>query len=320
MKIYIILPNEAIVFEQWDMVKRKGLTLDDVYFEEEITGKAAKADLSVLLEDLKAQIWISPPPDRVKAKRAFMGAYFEHRLMENLDERYDLVYVSYDDELTSEQVEYAAQDDIERLQDSIEEWESDSRYIAAGWHFEDILERTSQDFEHHYPGLIGYINGFDYEETVRQEIMDRDQSDPITALAKQTGLTLMRVFVEEATLNGPQDVLDMLGWEATEKNVTELEEALANAWDPRVVQLVFAVEPEKLLAYGNTVTVTNPAVWISTGSGDGWCTDTLEGSYTFERSRLHTDKHGPGYDWNETAGVFASSYEAKITIEQKEEK
>ncbi|WIB65318.1 hypothetical protein [Curtobacterium sp. MCBD17_040] len=144
----------------------------------------------------------------------------------------DLVYVAYDDKLTDEQIDAYLSGDFDALTDSTDEWVSDQQYEAATEFLRSFLDDRGADWDD--------LSDDDHDE-LRQAVYDRDRSDPIRHLLRNTHDQLLR-----APLRSPADLIvpDADGewpdgidarfyndthWDAIrERRVAALQEALAS--------------------------------------------------------------------------------------------
>jgi hypothetical protein len=157
--------------------------------------------------------------------------------VENLDKSYDLVYVSYDDKLTDDQVAWLLADDYESLWESTAEWESDQRWatsreIAAGvlketaecmWRQGEVPEAEDEaddgylDSEDLWDQFVG---SNEYDELL-YAIQDRDASKWLDELISHTGGVLLRIPLAE----DDQSIERASGYE--DEWPTEIESLLA---------------------------------------------------------------------------------------------
>ncbi len=113
-----------------------------------------------------------------------------HITLENalarLDAKYELSYVSYDDSLTDEQVAMIVRGDYDAAYESICEYESDSRWEGVKYVIEDTF--TSEE--------RAAITPDDMDE-VRYAIEERDESDLLGGLIRNTSDPLLRIIAIE---------------------------------------------------------------------------------------------------------------------------
>lgn len=245
-----------------------------------------------------------------------LTAVIEADIFSSMSDKYDLVYIQYDDKLTDEQVELLAQGELYELYDGMEsEWLGDSRCMSAEYEASELVKDVLVKWYQRYDeGTIDAIkDSLDMDE-IEDMIRDRDSSDPLKDLIGNTPATLMRINMPfEELIEHVSQVTKALGIKKSKENKKALKAALNEAYRPFLISLVFAVEPSSLLSLGEEVTVTNPFVWLHTGSGDGYVTDEpIQAEITVKRKFLHTDKEAPGYGWEETTGVVTKYYMAEI--------
>lgn len=239
--------------------------------------------------------------------------------IERLDKSYDLVYVDYRDSLSDGQVAAIVRGDWESFDDSFADWESDARWESVQY----VIKETFTDDE--WDALSP-----DDQDAVRETIEDRDTSNFVAQLVRQTPDPLLRINVvdednawsfEQVTAD---EVLAQVGLDATADNVAAVDYALANASPEFSVLLgywIVSVDLGALYAAmdAKTVTIRNPYLYLGNPfSGSGFITeDALTGTVTVPRDELRTDRDAFGYSVDEIyGGLNASGFAADIEIEE----
>ena len=148
-----------------------------------------------------------------------------------------LGYVDYDDGLTEEQAEWYIMGDIERVFDSISEWEYENRFHGADYYLEELERHALKNDPNFEPD-------YDWFERVREVLMDLDRSDILGDLVKGTryAVTLCKWLIDEDNaVWGKHDVdglIEALGVPNTADNRTVADELIANA--PTDLGMAFA--------------------------------------------------------------------------------
>ena len=232
-----------------------------------------------------------------------------------LDESYDLVYVDYRDQLTDEQVTFLVKGDTEALYDSLDEWFSEAEYLGA----EAAMHDAFDDDELDCLGQTGV-------QTIRETIMERDTSDWLSALIRQTPDPLLRVCVIDEddafafeSVNA-REVLDKVGLSHSDHNVAAVEQALAECSPEYSVLLGYWVFSADLTALSKleedqVVRVANPHLYLGNPmAGSGFVTEpVLHGVVAIPRSELRTDDDAFGYSIASIyGGVRTSEYHSEI--------
>ena len=288
--------------------------LNDMYFTVEADSEMEAREFIVNLIGIEWGFLYEERPQHTPYYGGdLLTAVIETDILSSMSEKYDLVYIDRNDKLTDEQVEFVAQGKLDELYDWMEnDWLGDSRYISADEEasslVKDVLVKWYQRYDE---DTIDSIKDSLDMDGIADMIRDRDSLDPLKDLIDNTPAVLMRINMPfEEYIENVSQVTKALGIKGNKK---ALKVALNEAYRPFRISLVFAVEPSSLLSLGEEVTVTNPFVWLHTGSGDGYVTDDpIQAEITVKREFLHTDKEAPGYGWEETAGVITKYYMAEI--------
>lgn len=259
-------------------------------------------------------------------------------IIAGMQPKYELVYVDRGDRLTDEQVGFLVANDFDKLWDDLAEFETTSRdagvdailpdlidEVLRGWSGEDDV-----DYEHL---RVAFANSEEFED-VRQEMEGRDESDWVRALARGAGDVLLRI----ACIGGdegwssepvtPQQVLEQVGFEASEHNVSAVQGALDECSPEFSVLLgfwFFGADVEALYDLDGSapVKITDPYLYLGNPfAGSGYITtEPLQGAVTVQRDELRTDEGAFGYSLNKVfGGLSASQFAAKIeSVKDSEE-
>lgn len=139
-------------------------------------------------------------------------------VVSRLQETYDLVCVERGDGLTGEQIQNFLAGERDVLD---EEWESEGRWSGMNAVLDNLLERDARDF----------LDEHDALEKVGDALQERDQSDPLSDLMRQTGPQLFRYRLDAEVEGDPCSFSD--------EQLTTTAHALAQAagidfWDNAV--------------------------------------------------------------------------------------
>jgi len=254
-------------------------------------------------------------------------------MIARLDEKYDLIYVQYDDKLYDKQVDALVAGEWETFYGLLEDFESDSMYSGAKYEIEQLHQQVIADWSNQEPKAdLSEVENFDafvgtdeFDE-VRFAMSDRDNGDWLRTLAGNAGRVLMRVTCisedhsfafREVT---PEQVLDAVGFEHTEHNLKAVADGLAKCSPEHSVLMgywVWGADVETFLDLhdGQDVEVTNPYLYLGNPfAGSGWIfEDPLHGTVRIKRDDLRTDKDAFGYSLNDVyGGLSPSSFPADM--------
>lgn len=225
-------------------------------------------------------------------------------LIQGLDEKYDLIYISQGDQLNDKQVSALLSDDFEALWEGLDEWESEATYHGVKYVVEDIT--TSEE----RAGLEQHDLLTELEDAIRE----KESGSWFKDLVNATPGVLMRVnlvdeddswFMYDLSV---EEFLTRVGMEPTEKNLKEAANTIANASPEFSLCLVYAlatVEPSDLNDLDSEVKyveIIDPHLWLGNPfTGSGYAGE-FEGRVLVKRADLRTDKEAFGYSWNEVVG------------------
>lgn len=140
----------------------------------------------------------------------------------------ELGFVDYDDSLTDEQTEWYFAGDIEKLFDSISEWEHENRWYGADWYIEEIVSHIRKSDSE-------YVPSDEWLGTVRDALMDLDESDLLGDLIGRTykSVTLCKWLIDEDDaewgLHSVEGLISALGVPDTAENRAVADELISNA-------------------------------------------------------------------------------------------
>jgi hypothetical protein len=250
----------------------------------------------------------------------------------------ELVYVDYRDQLTTEQVAALVRGDWETLDEQVSEWSGPASWDGAVEVVRDLAKEIVRRWEREdgvdYEDLLAEWEQSDEEMSAIDMAQSRDESDPIADLARNTGDVLLRLSIDtldEDAAFGDEDeptaerLLDRLGFEHSPANLSAAWEILDNAYYPGCVLMGYAlvaVDVEDLyrLPLDGKVTITGPHVYLGNPfAGSGMASGPFEGTLTFDRTDLRTDRDAFGYSWTEIAGPVVSAYRGEIAAVATEE-
>lgn len=123
-----------------------------------------------------------------------------------LDEKYSLVYIDRGERLTDDQIQRLIAGDEEVLD---EDWVSENRWRGVNHVLDEILDEDARVFLEEHEAL----------EQVREAIEDRDESDPIRDLMRETGSKLFRYRLDAEAAAG--------AWKFSDEQVSSAARALA---------------------------------------------------------------------------------------------
>jgi hypothetical protein len=259
-------------------------------------------------------------------------AILADEIIARLDRTYDLVYVDYRSELSAEQLAALVRGDFETLWESLDDYESESRYDSCQQIIDNLMSDVLADWEDATGVDFDYLRdafwGSEQWDRVRFAIEERDNGDWMRQLCSNTGRALLRItaidedhgyaFEEVA----PERVLEAVGFPVTETNVAIMRATLAECSPEFSVLMGYWIvgadveeiyklsdEPDTLLE------IINPHLYLGNPfAGSGFISERpLKGSVTVKRSELCTDRDAFGYAVDEIyGGLSPSDFEATI--------
>jgi hypothetical protein len=259
----------------------------------------------------------------------------------NLSERYTLLYIDQGDRLSTDQCDALARQDWSALDDSFMEWESDAKTTGAESVAEDVVRDALRDVVADEDGFVSpsalddalsefrYTNEWD---TLREVIYERDDSNALRDLARNTPAILMRSLVvheDDAWSFSDPTPADIVSgflsqlesgsvFPINEHNERVIRDTLVEVTPESSVVLgmiVYAVDPVDLVDITSThVDVVNPYLYLGNPfAGTGFVSEEpLDATFRFERDDLRTDRDSFGYSWTEIAGPVVSAFTAEI--------
>jgi hypothetical protein len=140
----------------------------------------------------------------------------------------ELGYVDYDDSLTDEQTEWFFAGDMDRIYDSITEWEMNNCLDGTEWYINELVSHIRKESPAFDPDD-------EWLETVRGTLMDLDESDVVGDLIRRTykSVTLCKWLIDEDSaewgLHSVDGLIKALGVPDTVANRAVADELIANA-------------------------------------------------------------------------------------------
>lgn len=260
--------------------------------------------------------------DMVKEREDAVAAQalFERIVAEDLKGSYDLIYIDYRDGLSEEQAGFIVAGDYERLWESFESWEPDSRADGVQWEIDELCGHLSVEDQRLF-GLIA--------DDVRLEIGNRDSGAWVRELIRNTPDPLLRVpAVSEddagkVDRDDPGTVLDIVGFARTEANLEAVAKVLRETpSDVLMGYWIFRVDLEHIYALRDEddILVVNPHLVMGNPFTGAYTCDIqrLEGAVVVPRADLRTDKDAFGYSCHEVYGGLGGDFDSEIRVIEKE--
>ena len=227
-----------------------------------------------------------------------------------------LGFVDYDDGLTREQSEAYIMGDIDRVCDSIAEWEHENRWYGTNWYIEELVSYVQKNDPNFDPDD-------DWFDTVREVLMDLDRSDILGDLVKGTRYTTVMckwLIGEDDAEWGLHDVdglIDALGVPNTARNRAVAEELIDNApTDFGMAFSAYEVTPADLNGIGpGRAAIRSEYLPVCYGNPftGGYFAGTfkLAEPVTIPLSELSPENHMMAYGPSEVYGEFPTELECE---------
>ncbi len=245
-----------------------------------------------------------------------------------LDAEYTLWYPSYDDRLTNEQ--------ITALLAGENPYDDHKAFI----HFEDVMS------EHLYRAACDVITDLTTEreleilendggahDEVRFAVQDRDTTDWVTALLRQTGSRLLRLDLDHEVPWLDHQVADDDDYEAALSDVASaafldlsserrdvIDTILRESYAGGALYVLWYGDVESAVEWAGiehgVATFTNANLLVLNHlSGSGFC-EVIPGTFTVPLGAITLDaaRIGPGYSWTDVAGPYEPAYAAEVTV------
>jgi len=255
-----------------------------------------------------------------------------NEIIEQLDAKYDLVYVDRGDRLTDDQVAAIVKGDMDSLWEKTDEFESESQAASVKEIIEsdakDIVNRWEREDDEDYTGLLADFDHSDQWERVQQELWDRDSGGWVRDLINATPAVLLRINVidEDHAYDHvdvqPEQVLTDVKLPVTEGNVRIMAETLAECSPEFSVLMgywIVGADVGDLFDLDVTpeteVEIVNPHLYLGNPfTGSGWISDDpFEGVVRVKREALRSDEDQFGYSVDTIyGGLNASSFTATV--------
>lgn len=227
-----------------------------------------------------------------------------HDLMGRLPRQVQAVEIGRGDDLTQGQVnDLIEHGHLLDVDDHFGQWLSDATHEGATRYVEDVVESFKMDHADNptvLEALEMYIDDHNLDLDVYDAVCDRDESNPVMDLARETYDTLVSVPAideDHADLiegDGAAAALEHMGVPATPENVALMEELWANvpshmgmAWWLFQVPVTDLIDP----AEGDTFTVTGPTLIMGNPfTGGVWDMHFPDVTITANRADLHPEQ------------------------------
>lgn len=237
-----------------------------------------------------------------------------------------LVDVDYRDELTPEQVQSCIDGGSDVIREELNDgdWRYESEMASAAYYAGGL------------PSLLRelYDSDFDFRCEVLEALRDRDDSDPVRDMIRQTPSMLMRyaVAVDVGTDTADAAVFDVaaaLGLSGDEYLANRDAIAMLAESAPYYVGPIYVVwygDPGDVIAatdahhYGNpepsVIQWRNPYLVMLDRMNGAGADVQLEAvvSIPWDAARVCVDSEGPGYSWTEVAGPYEPAYASDMTF------
>lgn len=310
---------------------RQGARVANVYAA--LTGSTEMADGVVLL-------WYRESDDP-----GWTLGRFAAEVRAELRPTYQLTYVDRNDQLSPAQVAALVRNDGETLGDSLDEWTADQQHDSATGELEEVAKAVADAWEREHadvldehrdsvdPDAVANVVAAwevsDDREDVRSIIMERDNSDPLRDLARNTPPVLLRIPVGDFDGEGwskgddeqpdPYALLAEAGvpLPADAATVDSAADILANADTEGTVFLLATVDVCDLWDIqdgDDVVTFDRPSLLLSNVYQGNGFEGEVRGPVSVKASQLRTDEDAPGYSWQTIAGPVLSAYATDVTI------
>lgn len=258
-----------------------------------------------------------------------------------LDPTYTLVYIDQGDGLNPSQIRALLDGDAfyESAEFShTEEWVSEARWQAATEIIRDLVDVDS----------LALLESADLDESLRQEIYDRDDSDVFADLLRNSGSALFRfdldLDVPDASVLADPDewtkavseIADAAGLDVLDPRVTgQILELIDHATYGGNLYVLWYTDPDSALDLASPAThdPTDPTDPQSAdqagmvvftgahlavidhfnGSGHTVAVDMITADWAPRRVSIDAPHTGPGYSWHDIAGPVASAYSGHYT-------
>ncbi|MBQ1048466.1 hypothetical protein KBX50_08305 [Micromonospora sp. C51] len=235
-----------------------------------------------------------------------------------LNERYELVYVDYRDQLSDRDVQDLLNGDADTVYDRFDEgWLSENRSHGATYEVEQITTEEERNLLEEHGRL----------DDLRLEIENRDESDPVRDMWRNTPHTLMTVKLDhdvpDYTLR-PDDEFDEILAEIAnaagidlDGNRDALTDLLANASYGGQLLLIWHGDAEDAIG-ATKATWTDPHLLILNSFNGSGFDAQVKGAVTrdLKPGDITVDKVRAGYSWHQTACPHPPAYATTVEFEK----
>lgn len=249
----------------------------------------------------------------------------------HMDKSYDLIYVDYRDTISDAEL-FEIIEQGEYL-DHVDRWYEEQRDTYLDEIIRGLLmlhrvrhaspEQLEEGFDEDDDDDLEVSS--DVREALIEAVCERDTSDPLDQLLRNTGNVLWRYRINFGDTDDPIHFLTSVGLPLSLHNISVARVVLTCDESNEEAFVIWygdcrgPVMSALNQAWGNdeapdTITFTNPElVFLDGGSGD---TARFEGTITlpFDRDNLTPDKGSPICGWDEIADVCKPYYDNKATF------
>lgn len=237
------------------------------------------------------------------------------RIIDGLDQSYDLIYIDRGDRLSDDQAALIVAGDMEKVWESFEHWESDARWEGVRYELDQIKHRLQPEDQELFE---------DIEDEVRYAIQDRETGTWFEDLVGATPDPILRVVAvseDEASdvqRDDPAGLLRILGVPDGPANLAAAESLLANT--PSEVFMGYWLFSADLLQISRLdedaqIVVVNPYLVMGNPFTGAYSTiERIEGVALVPRGELRTDRGAFGYSVDECYGGLGGSFDCEIRV------
>lgn len=234
-----------------------------------------------------------------------------------LKERYDLVYIDYRDELSDEDVQNLLNGEVDKVEERLEEYTSENRHRGAEYEVEQLLTDEQREL----------LEEHDLLYDLQDEIKDRDESDPIRDMLRNTPQKLMTVDLDhevpDYTLREDDefeqilaDIAEAAGIELA-ANRDALAEMVGNASYGGRLMVIWYGDAEAAIG-ATKATWTDPSLLVYNGWNGSGFDGEVKGSVTrdLKAGDIVLDSTRGRYSWEQIAGVHRPAYSCSVDFEK----
>ncbi len=248
-------------------------------------------------------------------------AMLAQAIIDDLPATVDLVYLDQGSRLGDADVDAVVAGT--ELSTAFDEWSTDAAADGARTLIDEatdnVIRRWESEDGRDYDDLRDEFRASADEDEVRDQVYARERNW-FRDLVSQSGPVLLRVRTPLAEDTASEDItvtdlLSMLNLPATDDNVSAANEVIDNTSNPAVAYYLVSVDllsVHDLPDEAESVTITNPGVWLGNPvAGSGWAAQ-FAGQVTVPRHELITDRAAFGYSWAEVSGSGQDAFPGTI--------